>query len=97
MEAGVGAPEPRGGLGAACTPVQPEGRDERERARQSSMETAGGMKWRRGSESNRRMGLLQSPALPLGYPAMGKILPIHVDWRGDNGNSTASQGAFGLV
>ncbi len=25
--------------------------------------------WRRGSESNRRMGLLQSPALPLGYPA----------------------------
>jgi hypothetical protein len=24
---------------------------------------------RRGSESNRRMGLLQSPALPLGYPA----------------------------
>ena len=26
--------------------------------------------WRRGSESNRRMGLLQSPALPLGYPAV---------------------------
>src|ERR1017187_3157897 len=25
--------------------------------------------WRRGSESNRRMRLLQSPALPLGYPA----------------------------
>jgi hypothetical protein len=25
--------------------------------------------WRRGSESNRRIGLLQSPALPLGYPA----------------------------
>ena len=25
--------------------------------------------WRRGTESNRRMGLLQSPALPLGYPA----------------------------
>lgn len=28
------------------------------------------LKWRRGSESNRRMGLLQSPALPLGYPAI---------------------------
>src|SRR6266545_4449940 len=27
------------------------------------------MSWRRGSESNRRMRLLQSPALPLGYPA----------------------------
>jgi len=26
--------------------------------------------WRRGTESNRRMGLLQSPALPLGYPAI---------------------------
>lgn len=26
--------------------------------------------WRRGSESNRRMRLLQSPALPLGYPAI---------------------------
>ncbi len=25
--------------------------------------------WRRGSESNRRIRLLQSPALPLGYPA----------------------------
>lgn len=25
--------------------------------------------WRRGSESNRRMQLLQSRALPLGYPA----------------------------
>ena len=28
--------------------------------------------WRRGSESNRRMRLLQSPALPLGYPAIPK-------------------------
>ncbi len=28
------------------------------------------MEWRRGTESNRRMGLLQSPALPLGYPAI---------------------------
>src|ERR1044071_2177579 len=27
------------------------------------------MFWRRGSESNRRIRLLQSPALPLGYPA----------------------------
>ena len=27
--------------------------------------------WRRGSESNRRMQLLQSRALPLGYPARG--------------------------
>ena len=27
-------------------------------------------KWRRGSESNRRIRLLQSPALPLGYPAI---------------------------
>ena len=27
-------------------------------------------KERRGTESNRRMGLLQSPALPLGYPAV---------------------------
>lgn len=27
-------------------------------------------RWRRGSESNRRIGLLQSPALPLGYPAI---------------------------
>ena len=27
-------------------------------------------RWRRGSESNRRMRLLQSPALPLGYPAI---------------------------
>src|SRR5437764_889636 len=26
--------------------------------------------WRRGSESNRRIRLLQSPALPLGYPAV---------------------------
>ena len=26
--------------------------------------------WRRGSESNRRIRLLQSPALPLGYPAI---------------------------
>ena len=29
-------------------------------------------RWRRGSESNRRMRLLQSPALPLGYPATGR-------------------------
>ena len=29
--------------------------------------------WRRRSESNRRMRLLQSPALPLGYPATPKI------------------------
>ena len=29
-----------------------------------------GEKWRRGSESNRRIRLLQSPALPLGYPAV---------------------------
>ena len=28
-----------------------------------------GFRWRRRSESNRRMGLLQSPALPLGYSA----------------------------
>jgi hypothetical protein len=28
--------------------------------------------WRRGSESNRRIELLQSPALPLGYPAIIK-------------------------
>ncbi len=27
------------------------------------------LNWRRGSELNRRMGLLQSPALPLGYRA----------------------------
>lgn len=26
--------------------------------------------WRHGSESNRRIGLLQSPALPLGYRAI---------------------------
>ena len=32
-----------------------------------------GSDWRRGSESNRRMRLLQSPALPLGYPATPKI------------------------
>ena len=31
-----------------------------------------GSDWRRGSESNRRMRLLQSPALPLGYPATRK-------------------------
>ena len=30
------------------------------------------IKERRGTESNRRMGLLQSPALPLGYPAAEK-------------------------
>ncbi len=29
--------------------------------------------WRRGSELNRRIRLLQSPALPLGYPAIAKI------------------------
>jgi hypothetical protein len=29
--------------------------------------------WRRGSESNRRMGLLQSPALPLGYLARKNV------------------------
>ena len=29
------------------------------------------LSWRRGSESNRRMQLLQSRALPLGYPARG--------------------------
>src|SRR5690349_10283423 len=29
--------------------------------------------WRRGSESNRRIRLLQSPALPLGYPAREPI------------------------
>ena len=40
-----------GRVGAACTMCSPQGRDERERARQPSMETAGGMKWRRGSES----------------------------------------------
>lgn len=28
------------------------------------------LNWRRGSELNRRMGLLQSPALPLGYRAL---------------------------
>ena len=32
--------------------------------------------WRRGSESNRRIRLLQSPALPLGYPAVGPRLKI---------------------
>ena len=33
--------------------------------------TSGGLgSWRRGSESNRRIRLLQSPALPLGYPAV---------------------------
>ncbi len=26
-----------------------------------------------GTESNRRMGLLQSPALPLGYPAIFEV------------------------
>ena len=34
------------------------------------VERGKGMEWRRGTESNRRMGLLQSPALPLGYPAI---------------------------
>lgn len=29
-----------------------------------------GENWRHGSESNRRIGLLQSPALPLGYRAI---------------------------
>ena len=53
---------------------------------------------RRGSESNRRMGLLQSPALPLGYPAAGRGLPIHVDRRGDNGNLAAAvEGTLGLI
>src|SRR5260370_19404140 len=32
--------------------------------------------WRRGSESNRRIRLLQSPALPLGYPATGLLTDI---------------------
>jgi hypothetical protein len=32
--------------------------------------------WRRGSESNRRIRLLQSPALPLGYPADG--VPVKI-------------------
>ena len=44
------------------------------------------------------MGLLQSPALPLGYPATGKTLSIHVDRRGDNGNlATTGKGPFGLI
>ena len=34
-----------------------------------------GLTWRRGSESNRRMQLLQSRALPLGYPAARR--PAH--------------------
>src|SRR5262245_56185676 len=34
------------------------------------------LRWRRGSESNRRMQLLQSRALPLGYPATRSTLPL---------------------
>jgi hypothetical protein len=37
----------------------------------NASEIEGILGWRRGSESNRRMRLLQSPALPLGYPATG--------------------------
>ena len=32
--------------------------------------------WRRGSELNRRIQLLQSRALPLGYPAFPKKVPL---------------------
>jgi hypothetical protein len=34
-----------------------------------------GFGWRRGSESNRRIQLLQSRALPLGYPAIRNRVP----------------------
>src|SRR2546423_1534601 len=39
----------------------------------------GGGHWRRRSESNRRVGVLQTPALPLGYVAvlMKRSDPIH--------------------
>jgi hypothetical protein len=33
------------------------------------------MRWRRGSESNRRIKVLQTPPLPLGYRAIWNILP----------------------
>ena len=37
---------------------------------ESHVSDCGTTTWRRGSESNRRIRLLQSPALPLGYPAV---------------------------
>ena len=44
--------------------------------------------WRRGSESNRRIRLLQSPALPLGYPAIRVVLKL------DHPNEHASLYSF---
>src|SRR5260370_8477800 len=35
----------------------------------------GGLKWRRGSESNRRIKVLQTSPLPLGYRAIQTIKP----------------------
>ena len=32
-----------------------------------------GLDWRRGSELNRRIEVLQTSALPLGYPASGLV------------------------
>ena len=46
--------------------------------------------WRRGSESNRRIRLLQSPALPLGYPA------TRVGQKLDHSNEHASLYSPGL-
>jgi hypothetical protein len=39
------------------------------------------IKMRRGPESNRRMQLLQSRALPLGYPAALEGLINYMHWR----------------
>ena len=57
--------------------------------------------WRRGSESNRRMRLLQSPALPLGYPAT-RVFNTKFDSHAEQVQSTnpnlrrCSQSSFGL-
>ena len=52
---------------------------------------------RRGSESNRRIQLLQSRALPLGYPAVVRRLPIHIHRGDDNRYLSPGGSSFGLV